>query len=61
VVAESEWHDCRLCVRHFVFDSQFEPSVFLAYFSKVKVGLSNHQPVCVCVPLITCEPIGGFS
>jgi hypothetical protein len=38
---------------------------------KMKVGLSNHQPVrlsvcvhlpvCLCVPLITFEPISGFS
>jgi hypothetical protein len=28
---------------------------------KMKVGLSNHQPVCVCVPLITVEQIGGLS
>jgi hypothetical protein len=37
----------------------------LAYFPKMKVGLSNRLPVCVCVyvspPLITFEPIGGFS
>jgi hypothetical protein len=24
--------------------------LFLAYFTKMKVGLSNHQSVCVCVP-----------
>jgi hypothetical protein len=24
--------------------------MFLAYFPKMKVGLSNHQPVCVCAP-----------
>jgi hypothetical protein len=43
--------------------------IILAYFPKMKVGLSNHQPVslslslsvCVCVPLITFEPFGGFS
>jgi hypothetical protein len=37
--------------------------LFLAYFQKMKVGLSNHQPVClyVCPPLITFEPIGGCS
>jgi hypothetical protein len=36
--------------------------IFLAYFQKKKVGLSNHQSVCVCVchQLITFEPIGGF-
>jgi hypothetical protein len=34
---------------------------FLAYFNKMKVGLSNHQPVCLCPPLITFEPICGFS
>jgi hypothetical protein len=44
---------------------------FLAFFQKMKLGLSNHQPVCVCVcvcvclsvcpPLITFEPIGGCS
>jgi hypothetical protein len=40
---------------------------FLAYFQKMKVCLSNHQPVCLCVcvcvcpPLITSEPIGEFS
>jgi hypothetical protein len=25
----------------------------------MKVGLSNHQPVCLS-PLITFEPVGGF-
>jgi hypothetical protein len=24
--------------------------LFLAYFQKIKLGLSNHQPVCLCVP-----------
>jgi hypothetical protein len=40
----------------------------LAYFQKMKVGLSNHQPVCVCCvsfylcpPLITFETISGSS
>jgi hypothetical protein len=37
-----------------------ELSTFLAYFPKMKEGLSNHQPVCVS-PLITFEPICGFS
>jgi hypothetical protein len=35
--------------------------VFLAYFPKMKIGLSNHQPVYVSFPLITFEPIGGLS
>jgi hypothetical protein len=26
-----------------------EPSHFLAYFQKIEVSLSNHQPLCVCV------------
>jgi hypothetical protein len=34
---------------------------FLAYFQKMKVGLSNHQPVRLCPTLITFELIGGFS
>jgi hypothetical protein len=29
--------------------SQFSQDTFLTYFPKMKVGLSNHQPVCVCV------------
>jgi hypothetical protein len=40
-------------------------SYFLACFPKMKVGLSNHQPVCLCVcvcpSLITFESNGGFS
>jgi hypothetical protein len=36
----------------------------LAYFSNMKVGVSNHQSVCVYVsvgpPLITFEPLGRF-
>jgi hypothetical protein len=27
-----------------------EGTLFLAYFQNTKVGLSNHQPVCLCVP-----------
>jgi hypothetical protein len=34
-------------------------NLFLAYFPKMKVGLSNHQSVCP--PLITFEPLGRFS
>jgi hypothetical protein len=35
----------------------------LTYFHKMKVGLWNHHPVCLCVcpPLITFEVISGFS
>jgi hypothetical protein len=29
---------------------------FIAYFQKVKVSLSNHQPVCVCVCVSICVP-----
>jgi hypothetical protein len=38
-------------------------TTILAYFTKMKVGLSNRQPVCVFVysPLITFEEIGGFG
>jgi hypothetical protein len=36
-----------------------------AYFSKMKVGLSNHQtaclPVYLCPQLITCNALGRFS
>jgi hypothetical protein len=42
--------------------------ILLAYFQKMKVGLSNYQSVCLCMfmcvsltvrhPLITFEPIG---
>jgi hypothetical protein len=28
---------------------------FLAYFPKITIGLSNHQPVCLCAPLITSD------
>jgi hypothetical protein len=40
--------------------------LFLAYFPKIKVSLSNHQSVCLCVcvcfpPLITSKPLGKFS
>jgi hypothetical protein len=34
-------------------------SYFLAYFQKMKVGLSNHQSVCP--PLITFEQFGRMS
>jgi hypothetical protein len=36
---------------------------FLAYFSKMKVDLSNHQSVClsVCPQLIASELLGRFS
>jgi hypothetical protein len=42
-------------------------AIFLAYFPKMKVGLSNHLSVClsvcvsVCPPLISSEPLGRFS
>jgi hypothetical protein len=29
----------------------------LAYFQKIKLGLSNHQSVCVCPPLIDFHEI----
>jgi hypothetical protein len=36
---------------------------FIAYFPKMKVGLSDHQSVClsVCPPIITSELLGRFS
>jgi hypothetical protein len=35
---------------------------FLAFFPKMKVGLSNHQSVCLCVPpLITFELLSKSS
>jgi len=34
--------------------------LFLAYFPKMKLGLSNHHLVCI-FPTITFEPISGFS
>jgi hypothetical protein len=37
--------------------------LFLAYFTKLKAGLSNEQSFCVsvCPPLITFEPLGRIS
>jgi hypothetical protein len=35
--------------------------LLLAYFPKMKAGLSNHQSVCLCPPLTTSELLGGFS
>jgi hypothetical protein len=46
-----------------VLDESYEHFIhFLAYFPKMKVGLSNHQSVCmyVCPPLITSELIVNF-
>jgi hypothetical protein len=37
--------------------------IILAYFPKMKVGLSNPSlsMSCMCPPLITFEPLGRFS
>jgi hypothetical protein len=43
-----------------VVDGEKDEIIFLAYFKKMKVGLSNHESVCLCPSLITFEPIRGF-
>jgi hypothetical protein len=45
-----------------VVDGEKDEIIFLAYFKKMKVGLSNHESVCLCVcpSLITFEPIRVF-
>jgi hypothetical protein len=52
---------------HIKYEILFFPHI-LANFQKIRVGLSNHYRMCVCVsvclhvpPPITFEPIGGFS
>jgi hypothetical protein len=45
-----------------VCDLQFKAKIFLACFhSKIKAGLQDHQPVCLCVSIITFEATGGCS
>jgi hypothetical protein len=39
----------------------FPNKAFLAYVKRLKLGLSNHQSVCLCPPLITFKPLGRFS
>jgi hypothetical protein len=36
-------------------------TLLFSYFPKMKVGLSYHQSVCLCFPLITFEPLGKSS
>jgi hypothetical protein len=36
-----------------------EQLLFLAYFPKIKVGLSNHQSVCLC-PSVYLYPTNNF-
>jgi hypothetical protein len=67
---EQLWYNCYrscylklFCVQEFLyFQLWFR---FLAYFSKMKVGLSNLRSVCVsaclCPPSIIFKPIGRFS
>jgi hypothetical protein len=50
----------RLCLVFEIYKEYDLGTSFLAYFPKMKVGLSIHKPVCVS-PLITFEPVRGFS
>jgi hypothetical protein len=65
---------CQLRIRHYIpEDSELDLNMYLTDFinfkswcsdvlSKMKVGLSNHQSVCVPPPPTNnFEPIGGFS
>jgi hypothetical protein len=54
-----------ICILPYLFKpmplSDLVSMIILAYFTKINTGLSNHQPVFVCLPLIIFGPIGIFS
>jgi hypothetical protein len=61
ILPESKCFKMKFCYKNVKFKHfesfQIVDNSFLAYFLKMKVSLSNHQSVCVCVCPSLCPPL----